>query len=130
MQEQTTSPEIRNVEKGKRGPGRSGTLEGRSSPLSRIEPSRVRVVALVVRKSGQVRQYDCYAPDEEAGVESVISLQEGTIWLRRLGWARSKSSPEVGVRWTSTGLIPQEVGRVSVFRWPKGTSIRVFVDTK
>jgi len=98
--------------------------------LSRIDPSNVRVVALVVKRSGQVQQYDCYDPDgTSAGMGNIINLREGEIWLRMIDWARTRSRSEVRLQWSTTGLVAEEVGRLSVFRWPLGTPVRVFSET-
>lgn len=102
---------------------------GAAASLACIEPCKVRVVALVVKRSGQVRRYDCYDPEHDGtGVGDIMSLREDEIWLRTLDWARSAARTEAGLRWRRTGLTTDEVGRVSVFRWPRGTLVRVFVE--
>jgi hypothetical protein len=99
-----------------------------SSPLVQLEPSHVRVVALVIKRTGRVVQHDCYDPDgRDADMRNLMQFKEGTLWLRTIDWARSKSmDADVHVRWTSMGVTTEEVGRVSIFRWPRKEPIRVF----
>jgi len=100
-------------------------------PLAKLSPENVRIVALVLVATGTVVRRDCYAPEgNDADVRDLMQVKKGELWLRTVDWARSKSlSPEVRPRWESMGVPPEEVGRISVFTWPDGKPLRVFVDS-
>jgi hypothetical protein len=99
-------------------------------PLSHIDPNKVRIVALVHTSTGRIVRRDCYAPEGDGtDIGNILRLQEGKLWLRTLDWARSKSmEAEIHLRWMPTGFTPEEIGRISVFRWPDKDPLRVFVD--
>jgi ribosomal protein S28E/S33 len=98
----------------------------------RIDPSKVRVVDVEAKNTGEVIHRDCYDPDGgPAEMGDVMALKDGELWLRVIKWARSKShSAELSLEWEPTGLSTDEVGRIGVFKWPTGTAVRVFGDKK
>lgn len=110
---------------------KSSTTEEAYTP-DRIDPSKVRVVDVEAKNSGKVIHRDCYDPDGgPAEMGDVMALKDGVLWLRVISWARSKShSDDLTLEWQSTGLSTDEVGRIGVFKWPTGGSVRVFGDKK
>lgn len=107
-------------------------IEGGGTTPDRIDPSKVRVVDVEAKHTGEVIHRDCYDPDGgPAEMGDVMSLKDGELWLRVISWARSKSpKAELTLEWQSTGLSTDEVGRIGVFKWPTGTAVRVFGDKK
>ena len=100
--------------------------ETRPRESVRLQTGRIRVVALVVKATGDVLRRDCYDPEGSEG-EGSMRVVDGELWLRVIEWARSRSmDAEVGVRWERTGFAPEEISRISVFAWPIRTPIRVF----
>lgn len=110
---------------------KSTTTEDAYTP-DRIDPSKVRVVDVEAKNTGEVIHRDCYDPDGgPAEMGDVMTLKDGVLWLRVISWARSKShSEELTLQWESTGLSTDEVGRIGVFKWPTGKAVRVFGDKK
>jgi hypothetical protein len=109
----------------------SKTTEEAYTP-DRIDPAKVRVVDVEQKTTGELIQRDCYDPDGgPAEMGDVMALKDGVLWLRVISWARSKSPhDELTLEWQSTGLSTDEVGRIGVFKWPTGDSVRVFGDKK
>lgn len=121
-------------ERRRRRAGNSSNTEGSgikdTSTPKRIDPEKVRVVDVEVKASGEVLRRDCYDPDGgPAEMGDVLRIEENQLWLRTLQWARSKSpSADLTLTWESTGLSPEEVGRIGVFTWPIGDPVRVFAE--
>jgi len=107
------------------------TTEAAYTP-DRIDPAKVRVVDVEKKETGEMIQRDCYDPDGgPAEMGDVMTIKDGVLWLRVISWARSKSPhDELILEWQSTGLSTDEVGRIGVFEWPTGDSVRVFGDKK
>lgn len=108
------------------GPSVADTLD--TCTPDTLVPENVRVVGLVIASTGAVRQHDCY--DEEGNADTmsgVMRRKNGELWLRMIDWARTDADTEVRLRWQSTGLAPEDINRISVFKWPKADPVRVFV---
>jgi ribosomal protein S28E/S33 len=110
---------------------KTSKLEDAYTP-DRIDPAKVRVVDVEAKNTGEIIHRDCYDPDGgPAEMGDVMTLKDGELWLRVISWARSKShSDELTLKWESTGLSSDEVGRIGVFKWPTGKAVRVFGDKK
>jgi len=96
----------------------------------RIDPTKVRVVDVEKKATGEVIRRDCYDPDGGAAeMGDVMRLDKGQLWLRTIDWARS-SSPhaELTLTWEPMGLTPEDIGRIGVFTWPLGEPVRVFAE--
>lgn len=113
---------------GVQAPGNDKTKSPRL--LTQLDPSNVRVVALVITATGQILRHDCYDPEGSgAEIGDVMRIQKDQLWLRTVEWARSRSmDAEIRLQWTPMGIAPEEIGRISVFTWPEKDPLRVFVD--
>ncbi len=98
--------------------------------LGCIDPSKIRVVDIERKDTGEILRRDCYDPDGGAAeIGDVMGLKRGELWLRTVSWARSKSmEPTIHVRWEATGLAREDIGKVEVFAWPVGEPVPIFTD--
>lgn len=110
--------------------GEHTSEERESRTPDRIDPDKVRVVDVEKKGTGEVLRRDCYDPDGgPAEMGDVMRLDEGTLWLRTVDWARSASlDAELTLTWEPMDLTPEEIGRIGVFTWPMGEPVRVFAE--
>ena len=97
--------------------------------LDRLLPGKMRVIAIVLAATGEVLQRDCYAPDGDV-FSDLMGVYDGELWLRTIKWAQSPSmDAEMRLRWEPMGVTSDEVERISIFTWPDGNPVQVFVDS-
>lgn len=97
---------------------------------ARLDPNKIRVVDVENKETGEMLRWDCYDPDGGgAEMGDVLRLEDGELWLRTIDWARSDiPGAKVRLRWQTTGLDQDKIGRIGVFTWPVGESVRIFAD--
>lgn len=100
-------------------------------PIRRLFPQKMRVVALVLSETGRVVQRDCYDPrGNEVDMSGIMRVEDGKLWLHTVDWARSSArEADVCRSWECAGVTAGEIGRISVFTWPDGEPLRVFIDS-
>lgn len=96
----------------------------------RLDPQKIRVVDVENKETGEILRWDCYDPDGgSAEMGDVLRLEDGELWLRTIDWARSNlPSAEALLLWKTTGLAQEQIGRIGVFTWPIGESVRIYAD--
>ncbi len=94
---------------------------------AQIDPSKVRVVEALRKRSAEVFSQDCYAlgaePDE---MGDIIDVREETLWLLSLRWARSELDKDPTLQWEQTGITEDEISRIVIYTWPTGEPVQVF----
>lgn len=109
----------------------AGDTSNLAGSISVLSANQMRVVALVLSATGRVVQWDCYDPEgNEVDMSGLMRVRDGELWLRTVQWAHSRSlDAEVCSQWEPAGVTAEDVDRISVFTWPDGEPLRVFVDS-
>ena len=105
--------------------------------IEKIDPSKVRVIDVENKRTGEVVRRDCYARggglkgEDLHGVQNVFQLVDGEVHICVIDWARTASmNPTVELRWVPTGIHAEDVDQIRIFTWPDAKLDRVFKHTE